>query len=224
MKTKNLLLSLAVGVSLQANAIDIFDHESIPSYYATVEKVVNEEDNTETYNVTFKTDAIAWRPSGLNRVLSGYGLQLEPLAAENLPSSYASVVEVEPSEVEMLAEAGTETVVQHEVEFEINYGSGAIAWRPPALHNILSSYNLVPNFDVDEDGSPVASFPSDYGEVVMAETTVTNEQTGEQELVLEPKLKLKSSAILWRPTAIHQILQGYKQGPDLQAQEELAAQ
>ena len=216
MKNTKLLLSLAIGVSMQANAIDFFDHESIPSNYATVEKVVDEENDQVSYNITFKQDATAWRPAALNAILSSYGIQLEPKVAGNLPSDFGWVVEVVQAEQEMLAESGQgelQLVGEHADEYEINYSSGAVVWRTEALHNILTSYNLEP------DPEQFENFPSDYATVVMVENTTVNEQTGEEQVVEEPALQFGTAAVLWRPAALHKIISGYRQDPDVEVTE-----
>ena len=202
MKTTNLLLSLAVGVSLQANAIDILDHESIPSYYATVEKTVDETSGAENYIVTYKQDARAWRAAALDSILRSYGTELMPEIAGNLPGDFASVVQVEEQADEMLAQQAAVT----DVEYEINFGIDGVAWRPDALHDIFSAYNLVPDLDNFDD------VPSGYGKVEEVQTVVVNEQTGEETSQTTRELKLGSSATLWRAGMLHKILSGYKKG------------
>ena len=202
MKTTNILLSLAVGVSLQASAIDILDHESIPSYYASVEKVVNEAEETETYKVTYKHDATAWRAVALDRILRSYGTELMPEIAGDLPGDFASVVQVE----QQVDDVNAQHAAVSDVEFEINFGANGVAWRPAALNNIFAAYNLVPDLD-NFDG-----VPSSYATVEESDEVIVNELTGEQELQTTRELKLGSSAILWRASMLHKILSGYKKG------------
>ena len=202
MKTTNLLLSLAVGVSIQANAIDIIDHESIPSYYANVEKVVNDTGDVETYNVTYKQDARAWRAGALDSILRSYGTELVPEIAGNLPGDFASVVQVEQQPDEVLAQQAAMT----DVEYQINFAVDGVAWRPAALHSVFAAYNLVPDFDNFDN------VPSSYGTIEESEEVVVNEQTGEQELQTTRDLNLGASATLWRASMLHKILSGYKKG------------
>lgn len=223
MKKTSLLISMAVGVSLQANAIDILNHESIPSYYATVEKAVDEEKKIETYTVTYNQNARAWRAPALDRILRSYGVELVPEIAGDLPGDFATVLHIEQQPEEMATdqdEAAAKQVGVTEVEYEVTFDTRAVAWRPAALHKVFAAYNLVPDLENFDD------VPSGYGNVVESEETVVNEETGEETVQTVKTLELKSSATFWRASMLDRILSGYKNGDpsSLSAAQELAAQ
>lgn len=223
MKATNVLLTMAIGVSLQANAIDILDHESIPSYYATVQKHIDEETREETFTISYKQDAVAWRAPALDRVLRSYGVELVPEIAGDLPGDFASVVQVEKQPEDLAAEldgAGAQQIGMTEVEYNVNFGTGGVAWRPAALNRVFAAYNLVPDLDNFDD------VPSGYGKVVEVEETVVDEQTGEESVQTVKKLQLKDDATFWRAGMLHRILSGYKKGDPsaVASSAELAAQ
>ena len=109
------------------------DSESIPSWYANVVDVVDDDGNpildeqgNPLKDLEYANYGAAWKASSLHQIFSAYGLELPIVSVEAMPRNFAKVVEKE---------------VEGEKVNEVELGSSHVLWSGRSLAQILYAYN-----------------------------------------------------------------------------------
>ncbi len=112
----------AYGLAFDADYVD-----DVPKNYCHLVEVKNEDGEKEMVMKFNDRDAIIWEPKALDRILTAYGLSLDPGKIADLPRGYAALVEA--------------TNEDGETEQAIDFGNDNIIWSADKLNQILAAYN-----------------------------------------------------------------------------------
>ncbi len=175
-----LVASFTSGVTALELVPSLDLNEVMPRDFATVAVAPSQEVEKQELEINYATDAVAWTPVSLNKVMNAYGKSLSVENAEEIPSWFA-----QPHE-----EIGEDGQLTQSLKF----GSSAYAWYATSLHKVMSAYGL--KLPVDN----LEQLPSGYAQVV--------EQVEDGKTV--SKLKFGKDGNLWTGQGLAQVLLAYQ--------------
>jgi len=188
MINRNLLyvaIAATLGLSANASAIELVDLENVPSHYAHIQEVEDKETGEVKEELRFGSYGHIWKADSINRILTGYGLELTEENAEGTPRGFCWMTEVENEDGEM------ERVMVFDK-------TNSTMYTPNTVNNILSAYGV--ELDVNDEEA-MAKVPKAFARVVEKENHL-----GE---VIQVAV-FGGESIAWKPETFNQILSAYR--------------
>lgn len=176
--------SAALLFSGHASAIELVNLENVPSQYASMQEVTDTDTGETVEELKFGQRNYIWKADSLNRILTGYGLELTEENAAGTPKGFCKVVEVVNDEGEV------------DQVMLFNKANSTI-YTPNTLNNILNAYGV--ELDVENEEA-LENVPNIFANVLEQE----NEE-GEMEKVVQ----FGNDNITWNPEKFNAILAAY---------------